>query len=301
MPGGPFFIVGSARSGTTLLRVILNAHPEVTVPPESRFVTELWRGVDEVDVTEFLAALGAHRQFRSWNLPVDEVRSQLGDAATVRYAAAIEAVYAAYAARAGKTTWGDKTPRYVEQIPLLDKLFPQSRFVHLVRDGRDVALSYANVPFGPKTVAKAAALWARRVRMGTEEGRRLGSSRYLELRYEDLVDEPEATVSGLCDFLGVAFAPQMMEYTESAEDFVFEKAKTYNPKVLEKPTKNARSWVTDMPPSHVAVFEAVAGDVLDVLGYPRQVPNPGVGAKAAASLGRLGLPMGRLRRVEETG
>lgn len=300
MSGVPFFIVGSARSGTTLLRVILNAHPEVTVPPESRFVTELWREQDEVDVTRFLTALDEHRQFRSWNLPLDDVRAHLGDATRVPYVTAVEAVYAAYAARAGKSRWGDKTPRYVEQIPLLNRLFPECRFVHLVRDGRDVALSYASVPFGPKTVAKAAALWARRVRLGMDRGRPLGPSRYIELRYEDLVDEPETTVTSLCAFLGIAFVPEMMEYTENAEEFVFEKAKTYNPKVLQKPTKNSR-WATEMPPSHVAVFEAVAGDVLAALGYPRRVPTPGVAARAAASLGLIGLPVGRLKQVEKTG
>ena len=294
MPG-PFFIVGSARSGTTLLRIILNAHPRVTVPPESRFVTELWRGSDQADVTTFLTALGDHRQFRSWNLPVELVEAELQGRETVPYADAIEAVYRAYAKRAGKERWGDKTPRYVERIPFLAELFPEARFVHLVRDGRDVALSYANVPFGPKTVAKAAALWARRVRMGVADGRPLGESRYKEFRYEDLVDDAEATTKSLCAFLDIEFAPEMMEYTEHATEFVFEKAKTYNPKVLEKPSKSTHSWETEMPPGHEEAFEAVAGDVLDLFGYPRRFATPSLRAKASASLGRIGVPVGRLK------
>lgn len=289
----PFFIVGSARSGTTLLRVILNAHPSVTVPPESRFVTELWSGTSEVEVVGFLSALGRHRQFKSWNLSIDAVRAQIqGD--DVAYAVAIAAVYTAYAKRVGKERWGDKTPRYVEHIPFLSDLFPDARFVHLVRDGRDVALSYAKVPFGPKTVAKAAALWARRVRTGVSEGRPLGGSRYREFRYEDLVEEPEGTTRSLCEFLGIDFVPNMMEYTEKAPEFVFDKAKTYNPKVLQKPTKSSHSWETEMPPGHEEVFEVVAGDVLDLFGYPRRFPDPSVTAKISASLGRLGLPLGRL-------
>lgn len=290
----PFFIVGSARSGTTLLRVILNAHPAVTVPPESRFVTELWRDAHEVRLDDFLSGLEGHRQFKSWNLPIDYVRAEM-DSDTVPYATAVEAIYTAYAKRAGKEIWGDKTPRYVEHIPFLAELFPDARFVHLVRDGRDVALSYANVPFGPKTVAKAAALWARRVRTGVSEGRRLGNSRYKEIRYEDLVDEPEETTRVLCAFIGIEFDPDMMEYTEKAPEFVFDKAKTYNPKVLEKPTKSARSWETEMPASHQEVFEVVAGDVLDLFEYPRRFPAPSARAKVSARLGKLGLPVGRLR------
>lgn len=294
MHGVPFFIVGSARSGTTLLRVILNAHPNVTVPPESRFVTELWRNSNDVSVDGFLAALDQHRQFRSWNLPIDAVRAELAGRETAAYATAIEAVYSAYAKHVGKDRWGDKTPRYVEHIPFISELFPSARFVHLVRDGRDVALSYAKVPFGPKTVAKAAALWARRVRLGVLEGRRLGADRYTEIRYEDLVDAPERTTRSLCGFLGIEFTPEMMEYTDKAPEFVFEKAKTYNPKVLQKPSKSTRSWETEMPPAHEEAFEAVAGDVLDLFGYPRRFPAPSVRAKTAAALGKLGLPVGRL-------
>ena len=294
MDAPPFFIVGSARSGTTLLRVILNAHPRVTVPPESRFVVELWRDQHEVDVDGFLAALAGHRQFQSWNLSVDAVKAELGDRRRVPYATAIQSAYEAYAKRVGKERWGDKTPRYVEHIPFISGLFPQARFVHLVRDGRDVALSYANVPFGPKTVAKAAALWARRVRLGVTQGRRLGSDRYTEIRYEDLVEVPEATAKTLSEFLGIGFAPEMMEYTEKAQEFVLDKAKRYNPKVLQKPSRNSRSWETELPPAHAEAFEAVAGDVLDLFDYPRRFPTPSARAKASAALGRLGLPVGRL-------
>ena len=292
---GPFFIVGSARSGTTLLRVIFNAHPGITVPPESRFVTELWKGSERVQVSGFLVALAGHRQFRSWNLSTDAVRAELEGRDEVAYGDAITAVYRAYAKRVGKARWGDKTPRYVESIPFISGLFPDARFVHLVRDGRDVALSYANVPFGPKTVARAASLWAKRVRKGVEEGRPLGESRYREVRYEDLVERPVETVGALCTFLDIEFMPEMMEYTEKASEFVFEKAKDYNPKVLQKPSKSSRSWETEMPPGHEAAFEAVAGDVLDLFGYPRRFPNPSFTATASAALGRLGLPIGRLK------
>src|SRR5687768_12473283 len=130
----PFFIVGSARSGTTLLRVILNAHSQVAVPPESRFVTELWTGTDEVDPEDFVERLSSHRQFQGWNLDPNLVREQLGNGDHITYPRAIDAVYVAYMRAHGKTRWGDKTPRYVLRLPFLAKLFPAARFVHLVRD-----------------------------------------------------------------------------------------------------------------------------------------------------------------------
>jgi hypothetical protein len=295
--GPPFFIVGSARSGTTLLRLMLNAHPDVAVPPESRFVTELWDGASDVEARRFLDALEAHARFNAWELPISEVERELDGATTVPYATAIDAVYRAYARARDKSRWGDKTPRYVEHIPFLAQLFPDARFVHLVRDGRNVALSYADVPFGPKTVAKAADLWARRVTQGMRDGRALGTDRYLELRYEDLVEDIEARTKELSTFLDMPFDSGMLDYTERARSDVLPRAAKYNPHVTERPIAQTRSWQSDMPERHVAVFEAIAGPVLTQLGYERRHPAPGVVPKVEAALGRAGLPIGRLRRT----
>ena len=295
-PGAPFFIVGSARSGTTLLRMMLNAHPDVAVPPESRFITELWTGEHQVDAKRFLEKLAAHARYAAWELPIDAVERELGESTTVAYADAIDAAYRVYAAARGKRRWGDKTPRYVESVPFLADLFPEARFVHLVRDGRNVALSYADVPFGPKTVAKAAELWARRVSQGMKDGRALGDDRYLEVRYEDLVDDIEARTKELTQFLGLPFDAGMLDYTERARSDVLPRAAKYNPHVTEKPIAQTRSWQNDMPDRHVAVFEVVAGSVLAELGYELEYPALGALPKLEAALGRAGLPIGRLRR-----
>ncbi|MGH2808694.1 MAG: sulfotransferase family protein [Actinomycetota bacterium] len=296
MSGAPFFIVGSARSGTTLLRVILNAHSEVAVPPESRFVTELWTGSDEVDPEDFIERLALHRQFQGWNLDPALVRKELGNGDHIRYSVAIEAVYVAYMRAHNKTRWGDKTPRYVLKLPFLAEMFPRAHFVHLIRDGRNVALSYAKVPFGPKTAPRAAAVWSERIMTGVREGRPLGSERYRELRYEDLVADPERRTRELCEFLELNFEPSMLDYTEKVEEMVFAKASTYNPHVFEKPTAGVRSWETEMSRTQVRLFEAVAGETLEMFGYPRRHPAPRLTTKVAASLGRLGAPVGRLRR-----
>jgi len=287
-----FFVIGSARSGTTLLRMILNAHPEVAVPPESRFVVELYRS-DEVRVEDFLARLDAHQRWASWDTPIESVRAQLAGMKTLPYPEAIEAAYLAFAKNRNKKRYGDKTPRYIEHIPLLSRLWPEAKFVHLVRDGREVALSYADVPFGPSTVAKAAALWKERVVLGMEQGRALGPKRYTELRYELLLAHPQEEIESLCSFLDLDFDPAMLDYSEHARSEVLDRAKLYNPHVTKSITKT-RSWDEQMPPSQVEVFEAVAGDTLQELGYERAFPSPSLGARIASLAGRAGLPVGRL-------
>ncbi len=179
-------------------------------------------------------------------------------------------------------------------MPLLAKLFPQARFIHIIRDGRDVALSYADVPFGPKTVARAADLWAQRVEQGTDDGRGLGAERYIEVFYEQMVSDLEATARRLCDFLHLEFDPAMLEYTERARSDVLPTAGRFNPHVT-KPVSKVRSWEEQMPAEQVEVFEAVAGDVLARLGYVRRFEHPSATARAAARLALLGLPLHRLR------
>jgi hypothetical protein len=295
-----FFIVGSARSGTTMVRLMMNAHPEVAVPPESRFIVELWRGSHHVGVAEFLSELARHRQFRAWELPIETVAEELSRAPTAPFPDAIDAAFRAYARVRHKTRWGDKTPRYIEHIPFLAEHFPAARFIHIVRDGRNVALSYAGVPFGPKTVVGAAELWSRRVRAGMQHGRALGPGRYLELRYEDLATrgglEPDAR--RLCDFLGLEFAAEILDWGARSADEALAKAKDLNPLVARGPAGETRAWQRQMPARHVEIFESVAGDALAELGYERRFPRPGPRARVLAALGRRGAPVGRLRRAE---
>lgn len=277
----PFFIVASARSGTTFLRLALNAHPEVAVPPESRFIVELYPESDRVDRDAYLEALAGHERFALWDLPLERVADRI-EPGSVPYSVAIDATFSAYARDHGKRYWGDKTPRYVEHIPLLARLFPESRFIHPVRDGRNVALSYANVGFGPKSVAEAAELWARRVSAGIRAGRALPDDRYLQLRSEDLAEQPEANLEKICDFLGLDLHPSMFDENERKKGVVDKVTHNYDPKSAGR--AGMSSWEESMRPRDVEVFEAIAGDLLSELGYPRRHPDPGLRARLRARL-----------------
>jgi hypothetical protein len=276
---------------------MLNAHPDVAVPPESRFITELWRGENDIDADRVLAELRDHRRFKLWGLPIEEVRNEIA-ASTVPYADAIEAAYRAYAKHRGKSTYGDKTPRYVEQLPLLARLWPDAKFIHQIRDGRNVALSYADVPFGPNDVAGAARLWKARVCAGKDAGHDL-PGRYMEIRYEDFIEDLESSAKLICDFLSIEFDEAMLDYTERARDDILPRAAKYNPNI-SKPVDAApkRSWKDSMTDSQVRVFEAIAGDLLADLGYERKFSNPGAGAHFLAALSRLKVPVGRLHKSE---
>ena len=288
----PFFIVASARSGTTFLRLALNAHPQVAIPPESRFITEL-HGGSETDTEVFLRSIEEHERFRLWELPLEAVRERLPAGGPVPYPQAVAAVFDAYAAHHGATRWGDKTPRYIEHMDLLANLFPGARFVHVIRDGRNVALSYSHVNFGPRTVAGVAQLWARRVRAGLASGRAMERGRYLEIRNEDLAEDPAGELRDICEFLELDFDPVMLDKDAQSKGVVAKAVHNYSPAAAGR--SRMSSWQQDMKPADIEVFESVAGELLSELGYERRYPDPGAMSRLKARLALAGLPLGRIR------
>lgn len=283
----PVFVVGCPRSGTTLLRLMLDAHPSLSIPPESHFIPQLWGarrryitgGRFEAD--RMVRDLVGTARFREWDLPPDAVRERVRALPHPTFAGVVDAVFAAYAEQQGKRRWGDKTPGYSLEMPLLARLFPHARFVHLIRDGRDVALSFFGV-IGPKTMAEAAEVWRHRIEIAQRDGAALGSERYTEVRYEDLVADPEAALAPVCAFLGLEQHPGMLRYSERIDRTIPGSERRIHQNLAKPPTKGLRDWRRDMAPADVETFEAIAGRELARLGYERAVPRLGIGARVRA-------------------
>ena len=213
-PGAPVLVLGVRRSGTTLLRVMLDRNPELAVPDESYFIPQLARRHrGPVDPDAFVDDLRRLPTLREWEVPATRCAARLRPGMTAGEAIA-RRLRGRTRRERGKARWGDKTPIYMQYLPILERLFPDARYVHLVRDGRDAALSFLSVPEGIMTRAGPtrgtprgfACQWATEVRAARELGRRVGTARYLELRYEELVAEPEARARArICAFAGLAF------------------------------------------------------------------------------------------------
>jgi Sulfotransferase family len=268
--GPPVIVLGVRRSGTTLLRVMLDRNPALAVPDESYFVPQLARRHrGTVDPPSFVDDLRRLPTLVDWGLSPEVVTRRLRAGMTT--GEAISAVFEAYAAERGKPRWGDKTPLYMQHLPLLERLFPEARFVHLVRDGRDAALSFLSMPawimtagWGhPRDAAGFASQWVTEVRAARDLGARVGPGRYHELRYEALVADPAAELRQVCVFAGLDYDDEMLGYvgqTESAR-------KEHQQRLNEPPRVGVRDWRTGMAADDRAAFEAVAGDQLDELGY----------------------------------
>lgn len=297
----PFvFIVGRGRSGTTLVRAMLTSHSDLAIPNETHFIVPLSRdrhlfhsdGRPNVDA--LLSKLRRQPGFRSMGLDDDEVACVLGEDRPGTYADAIRLLFRMHARNQGKNRFGDKTPIHVLHIEYLAELFPEARFIHLIRDGRDVTLSIMDQHWGPESVWEGAVYWKRFVQTGRRAGACIGSDRYLELRYEALLDEPEHHVRALCDFVDLDFDPGMLRYFEKAEEITA--GETHHRNVHLPPTKNLRDWRSEMGASDCELFEVLAGDLLAELGYERANSRVTVSARTRAAIKWAGVQRSRAKR-----
>lgn len=283
----PFFIVGAQRSGTTLLRLMLHCHPELAVPFESDFIPRFHDRRDEYgdlgeteNLERLLADIADNPFVRKGGLLSDPDWYLEQDIRT--YPELVDAVFSRYARQEGKRRWGDKTPGYVTDIDVLSDLFPGCQVIHLVRDGRDVALSLRRVSWGTGHLLRAAEDWRWKTVLGHKMGSVLGED-YLLVRFEDLVAEPEATLRGVCDFLGEPYSGRMLTYHEDASDHLPEESRPWHTSVLAPPDPSKIfTWKREMLEVDRVLFERVAGDALEMFGYERGGGDPGLLAKARA-------------------
>ncbi len=281
-PPAPF-VVGVGRSGTTLLRLMLDSHPQLAIPAETHFVPELLERESECRVPdELVDAIVAARTWDDFGLDAERLRA----AAAGAHGAAdvLRAFYGLCAEVRNKPRWGDKTPGYVKRMRTIGAALGEARFIHLIRDGRDVALSRRTRGMGAeKPIADVADLWRRRIDNARRQAKRL-RGRYLELRFEDLITDPEPQVRRVCELIELDFDPAILAHHESAEERISELGdlaaegarqgrdageRQASHALAPKPPSAARIevWRTEMDAGERSEFEAVAGGLLAELGY----------------------------------
>lgn len=271
------FVVGCPRSGTTLLQRMLDSHPELAVANDSHFiplaVREVPIGVDPPLTPELVDWVTGYHRFHRLGLTEDQVAAA---ARASSYSEFVGALYTSYAQTRAKTLGGEKTPDYVKHLPRLHGLFPSARSIHIVRDGRDVALSaleWAHDGKGPsklalwaeEPVAVCALWWRSMVSQGIRDGAVLGPSSYRQVTYEQLVASPGPMLRELAGHLGLPDSPEMANFhvgkTRAAPGLSAKSA-------WLPTTPGLRNWRDALSPREQSLFELLAGDLLAELGYP---------------------------------
>ncbi len=282
------FIVGCPRSGTTLLRHIVGAHSQIAITPEAHWIP-LWfeerRGLTPEGLVspELIHHLLEHPKFALFRIGREDLLALMGNSQPISYASFVTAIFDLYGKVQGKALVGNKTPDSVRRVRTLHTLWPGARFVHLIRDGRDVALSLMNWPkvqqkkpgtfptWKDDPVSTAALWWELNVRSGLQVARWLGPELYYEIRYESLVNNPGEECAALCNFLDLPYEERMLSYYEARRKT--DPGDGANP-AWQPITASLRDWRSEMSAEDVERFEAVVGELLDELGYARAAPRP---------------------------
>jgi len=281
----PIFIVGAARSGTTLLQYMLRSHPDISLPTaESHFFIPFYKKRNsfgdlekEGNIQLLLEEIYQSKQSFFDN----DVHGIKFDAKVLAKTfhqqkistlpEIISGIFLENAHAEDKKRWGDKTPYYILHLDTILEMFPDAQIIHLIRDGRDCAISMLERKWDLKifNTYHAAYIWDRYVTKGKNFGSKHPES-YFEIRYEDILNQPEASIKRLCDFLKIEFNDSVINFKKSDGS-----GKTA---LLTKPLKksNQAKWKSKMTKKQLAIFESLAGNTLKSSGYELTSNSPSI-------------------------
>lgn len=264
---------------------MLDAHPELAIPLETHFVGPVLQNCEHAADPRraFVEALTSHRRWPNFHVDPRILAARVAEIDPFDVGEALRAFYRIYAENHGKTRWGDKTPGYVSRMSFIHKLLPEATFIHIIRDGRAVAVSLNDAwrsSGRSKSISEAATWWMTKIAKARREAERVPF--YLEIRYEELVVDPASTLRSICDFIDLCWNPVMLDYYKTSEERLTEIV-VINPakgkvSVEQQRARHARTsgppdasridrWRTEMSASERREFERIAGALLVELGY----------------------------------
>jgi hypothetical protein len=281
-------VVGFPRSGTTLLRLMLDAHPDLAIPPETHFIPDILNLESDTSKPSklreaFYQKLTAHPRWQDFHLTPEEFYENLADIEPFTISSGLRCFYQMYANRFGKSRWGDKTPLYVVRIKDIQTALPEAHFIHIIRDGRDTALSMKRMWWGAgDDMEKQASNWIWQIREGRQQAQ--FCQHYLEVRYEELITNTTKVLQDICAFINLPYHSQMEDYYKSAESRLNEFNAIYRSdgtllrtkeeylsihSLTSRPPDQSRigRWKREMSNEDRAKYEAIAGAMLRDLGY----------------------------------
>lgn len=283
----PIFVLGSPRSGTTMLRLMLNNHRNIVIPPECGFAIWFYekyhsKEIDKTTIEHFIADLVHAKKIETWNLDFEMLRKYLMAKQPSVYAELVSHVYEFYGYSANRNflRWGDKNNFYVRYIDIIKEMFPSSRLIHIVRDGRDVACSYKTInrsnieskyaPHLPDTISAIASQWVDNLQAVIESFTKISWQQTYEIRYEDLTSESGTELKKLCIFLEESYDPEMEFYylKNQAEQLEPPEFLQWKAKTLERATTSqVGRYKAELTVNEMEEFERIASSMLQRYNY----------------------------------
>jgi Sulfotransferase family len=283
----PVFVGGADRSGTSLVASLLGAHSGIVAIPEAQFLARHLRDVrlarkQGSPGPAFVSSFDNYR-LRLWNLPepaADAVEG-LDSAAAMRH---LVSIFANQRGIDSNTlhAWVDHTPSNLHNWGVLDEIFPASKFIHIVRDGRAVAHSLKSMRWGPNDVEASAQWWLSRLATAVMCELALGSDRVLRVRFEDLLAGPSSVLESICAFLKIEFEASMIE----GGGYQLPDYWNHGHGLVSRSPDASRiaAWTQELAPADIERFESIAGPALEFFGYPLEYAG---GARPSGNIERF--------------
>lgn len=269
----PIFVVGCPRSGTTMLQLMLHAHPRIAIPPENRFLLNAYAEratfgdlADAANRRRLGVWLTRSKTFRDMGLDTREVIEEIMHGPPT-LGSAMGILFRAYANRFGKPRWGDKRPSYLNNLGTVLSLFPDAQIINIVRDGRDCIASLRETPWHKKEICHSISQWARAMDNTFRARAQLPADSYYEVRYEHLVNEPERELRWMCGFLQEEYHPAMREPSTIASVAVPRRKTWHSLTHAPVTTDRVGSWRQRLEPWEIALCDATIGKKLVTMGY----------------------------------
>jgi hypothetical protein len=248
-------------------------HPRIAIPYESHFLTKYYSNLshygnleDGGNLLKLIQEILEEPYIKMWDHSFDLDRI-ITNTKEKSFKGAIDAIYQDYVKGKGKVRWGDKSD-YLDRMHIINEIFPETQFIHIIRDGRDVASSVMKLPWGPNDIIRAAEWWNQHLWLARRVGAVLGKERYIEVHYENLVENPERELKRLCLFLGEEYSSKMLEYHLESKNAIPDgrKDQHYNVNSSPKITRTY-AWKREMHPKDVALFNHYAREMLKEVSY----------------------------------
>ncbi len=292
----PIFIVGANRSGTTLLRLLLNAHSEIAIPDEINYFYGFYTpksGYENWDTpafsdesyTSFVDRFLEDNRSVVPGLDLEAIRTDILEGPTT-FRRPYRTLLERWAEHQDASRWGEKTPGNIYHANILIDMFPDAQFIHVVRDPRAGVASMKRVSFFLDDVPFNA-LYRRKIMTHgrTWFFRSVPASQRIEIRYEDLVTDTEETLQSLCTFLELPYEPSMLRFHVDAEAYMLDEAASSYNEAATEPISDEKvdEWKSQLTDEEIAIVETVCRDQMEEFDYSRL--NPSMSWRGALDLG----------------
>jgi len=271
----PIFIIGVGRSGTTLLQSMLNAHRQISFPPETHFFrcyisnSIITKRFANKGLKSLKSIIVNDKNLLKLNLDLKEIINNLVDRNSFTLENFYKKLLSEYAKVKAKKIIGDKDPKNIENLRDIERFFPEASILHIIRDPRDVVLSRMEAEWSKnRNFLLHILAYREQLNMGRMEGKKLFKNRYYEVIYEDLIEKPEEELKKITKFLGIEYDNNMLNYSQRAEEIIIGEESEWKANCFKPVLSfNKNKWKSQLSKNKVCLIEKICREPFINLNY----------------------------------